>query len=554
MKQKQADVPRVLYNGIALPEQWPPNDVDPMSDEVQVPPYLISRDMGGTRPDVIDVTVGRQLFVDDFLIEHTTLERIYHHPEKYAHNPILRPETEEETEGHQHGVGTSAGGVWYDMNEGKYKMWYDVQFNPLLGYAESEDGVHWTRVEKDDSGSNIVMSREEKDGACSVFIDYDAAPDERYKMFLQSFHHHQSKLNYEWFVPDGSIDENNYAHTLWVSADGLHWRRKGGFSDGLSGDMTTVYYDALRKKWVNSIRSYARTKHLDKVYNGRVRYYAEQDTFEELLHWKREQAPFWIKCDRDDPVDEASGEHPQMYNFDAIAYESILFGFWQIWRGPENHIIAKTGDPKITEIMSSFSRDGFHFHRPDRTPFIPATRRHGDWDKGYLHCTNGGVIVHQDTVDFYYSAFSGIMPDGTKDPHADQCIGMATLRRDGFASLNGSGEVYTRNLTVSANKKFLFVNARVPQDSLRAEITDADGAVINGFSADECIAVGGDSTCKQITWRGGRDLSELNGKVFRIRLIQEKGGELYAFWLSDSLEGNSGGAVAAGYAPQIAEK
>ncbi len=539
----------VLYNGIELPEEWPPRNVDPMSDEAIVPPYLVSRKDGGTRPDVIDITRGRQLFVDDFLIEKTDLTCTYHHPKKYEGNPIMKPEMPEETEGEM-GVGTACGGTWYDMEEKKYKMWFDILFNPLLGYAESDDGIRWERKPVRD-GSYIVMTREEKNGACSVFIDYKAPKEERYKMFLQSFDNHQSKLDYDtWSVPEGSTDDNNYAHTLFVSEDGYHWKRKGGFSKNLSGDMTTVYYDAQRGKWINSIRSYRRTNYQGKVFNGRVRYYAEQDTFEDLLNWTPESAPFWIKCDRDDPIDPASNVPPQMYNFDAIAYESIMFGMWQIWRGPENHIIYKTGDPKITELLASYSRDGFHYDRPDRTAFIPAERRDGCWDKGYLHCSNGGIIVHEDTIDFYYSAFSGFLPDGTKSAHAYQSIGMATLRRDGFASLDGAGEVLTRALTVHQDKRFLFVNANVPQGALKAEVLDADGAVIDGLSEAECIPFGGDSTCTQIQWRSGKDLSCVNGRAFRIRFTVKEGGEFYAFWFSDSTDGASGGAVAAGYAPQ----
>ena len=462
----------------------------------------------------------------------------------------MKPETEQEAEGEQ-GVGTSSGGIWYDAKEQKYKMWYDIAFNPMLGYAESDDGVHWKRIPVREDGSNVVMNMEEKNGACSVFLDDDAPAAERYKMFLQSFHNHQSKFpDTPWYTPIDSLDENNYAHVLLVSADGIHWERKGGFSKGLSGDMTTVYYDALRKKWVNSLRSYARTVYKGKAFVGRVRYYAEQDRFEDLLNWKQEDAPFWMKCDRDDPVDPSTGVPPQMYNFDAVAYESIVVGMWQIWRGPENHIIMETGEPKITELIASYSRDGFHFDRPDRTAFIPASRQDGFWDKGYLHCCNGGMIVHDDTVDIYYSGFSGFLPNGAKSAHAGQSIGMATIRRDGFASMNGTGELNTRKLTVHHEKKYLFVNANVPQNSLTAEFTDENGTVIPGFSMEDCVPAGGDSTCMQITWKNGSDLRFLNDRVFRIRFSMRKGGELYAFRLSSSQDGASGGAAAAGYVPR----
>ena len=51
-----------LYNGIELPVQWPPNYGEPTGAPMPVP-YL------DNPSDVIPIDVGRQLFVDDFLIE-----------------------------------------------------------------------------------------------------------------------------------------------------------------------------------------------------------------------------------------------------------------------------------------------------------------------------------------------------------------------------------------------------------------------------------------------------------------------------------------------------
>lgn len=84
----------LLYNGIRLPHDWPPrDDVKAASREVPPVPYL------NAPPAVIPIDVGRQLFVDDFLIEKTTLHRTFHHAEKYEGNPILKPETPEEIQG-----------------------------------------------------------------------------------------------------------------------------------------------------------------------------------------------------------------------------------------------------------------------------------------------------------------------------------------------------------------------------------------------------------------------------------------------------------------------
>ena len=58
----------VLYNGIALPSPWPPYRRQ-LERDPQFPPYLMRP------PAVIPIDVGRQLFVDDFLIEECELDR-----------------------------------------------------------------------------------------------------------------------------------------------------------------------------------------------------------------------------------------------------------------------------------------------------------------------------------------------------------------------------------------------------------------------------------------------------------------------------------------------
>lgn len=550
----------LMYNGIRQPTDWPPGKVDPMSDHPPNPPYLIAQEDGGTRPHVIDITIGRQLFVDDFLIHSTDLTPVYYTGKKYEQNPILSPETEDELR-KDWGVGLSAGGVWYDMQEQKYKMWYDIAFNWGLGYAESTDGIHWERqlccVDNNGKPTSTIMDGSIKDGTCGVFIDYECDPSEKYKMFMQSFLNQinfekpgdqPNIINSEYLTLPDSVEINAFASTLYVSGDGIHWRQIGGLSKSVSGDASSAYYDAFRCKWINSIRAYAKTFYKDRVRSGRARWYAEGDKFTDLLEWTPDRATFWLKCDRDDPIDLASGFAPQMYNFNAIGYESILYGGWQIWRGPENGEVVKTGNPKITEIMASFSRDGFNVHRPSRVPLISASRLDGYWDKGYLFAAPASLIVYDDEIRIYYSAFSGYKGD-VKDGHGCQQIGFVTLRRDGFASMNGKGELFTRPLTVNNGKKHLFVNVKTSPNSFRAEIIKANGAVLEGFARADCIPVGGDSTCQQITWKNGRDLSFLNGNEFRIRFYMEDDGEFYSFWLSSDENGTSDGAMGAGYVP-----
>jgi hypothetical protein len=66
----------VLYNGIELPDDWPPARTleELRSGTPMEVPYQKSP------PALIPIDVERQLFVDDFLVESTTLERVFHKP------------------------------------------------------------------------------------------------------------------------------------------------------------------------------------------------------------------------------------------------------------------------------------------------------------------------------------------------------------------------------------------------------------------------------------------------------------------------------------------
>src|SRR5262249_51646138 len=81
----------VLYNGIRQPSPWPPGLK--LTTEPMAVPYLSSP------PAVIPIDVGRQLFVDNFLIEQTNLTRTFHQATYHKQTPVLRPDRKWEQTG-----------------------------------------------------------------------------------------------------------------------------------------------------------------------------------------------------------------------------------------------------------------------------------------------------------------------------------------------------------------------------------------------------------------------------------------------------------------------
>src|SRR5262249_31458292 len=125
-------------------------------------------------------------------------------------------------------------------------------------------------------------------------------------------------------------------------------------------------------------------------------------------------------------------------------------------------------------------------------------------------------------------------------------VGLAVLRRDGFASLDAGakgGTLTTRPVVFSGTR--LFVNVAVPDGKLAVEMLDEGEKSIAPFTCSDCRTISGDSTKREVCWNGAPDLSALASKPVRFR-FHLTNGSLYAFWVSKDARGASGGYAAAG--------
>jgi hypothetical protein len=323
---------------------------------------------------------------------------------------------------------------------------------------------------------------------------------------------------------------------VYTSPDGIHWVEATRTSP--CGDNTSIYYDPFRKKWIYSIRSYNQF--------GRVRSFREHDDLLQGATWTKEEAVDWLRADALDLPDPQLEYPTQLYKFSAVAYESLMLGLFAIFKGPPNEIAAQKGIPKTIDLNVGFSRDGFRWNRPDRTPFLACSRIPGTWNRGYLHSTGGLCLVVGDELRFYFGAFSGLSPKLGGNLYAGGSTGLAVLRRDGFASMDAgsrSGSVTTRPVTFRG--RHLFVNLEAAQGELRVELLDQQNQVIKPFSAENCVPARSDNTRQPITWNHGKDLTDISGRPVRFR-FHLTNGRLYSFWVSPDLAGASYGYVAAG--------
>jgi Concanavalin A-like lectin/glucanases superfamily/Chitobiase/beta-hexosaminidase C-terminal domain/Viral BACON domain len=506
-----------LYNGIELPAVWPPTQQ--VSQQYTVPGYITNP------PAVIPIDIGRQLFVDDFLIEQTTLTKSAHRPVMYSNNPVLAP-------GGFDSKGSAfpySDGVWYDPADHLFKMWYLGGYENMICYAYSKDGKDWIKPALRDAvvpGTNMVLQIGGQRDSDTVWMDLeDPDPSRKFKAFALA----SAPIMNVYFSPDG-----------------IHWSGPQPQTIDSLSDRTTIFRNPFRKVWVESARMTATlppTSSLLSSRPSRLRYYSESS---DLTTWTPASpaSKFWTGPDeKDPPYAGPGGALPELYNLDAVAYESLMVGLFS-WFNPGQSSGGGAG-PNLVELGVGFSRDGFSWVRPARgggnNAFIPASNVPGTWNMGNTQSVGGGFLVVGDELWFYFSGRSnlhGMAGTGS--------TGLATMRRDGFYSMdagNSEGALLTRKVLFSGGH--LFVNVNDPQGALQVEVLDSDGNVIVPFTKQNSAVVSVNNTQQEVTWNGTGDLSSLAGRPVRFRFYLTSG-QLYSFWVSKNSNGASGGYLAAG--------
>jgi hypothetical protein len=514
----------VLYNGIELPAAWPPrrSAAELRSLRPMPVPYL------ERRPEVVRIDVGRQLFVDDFLIEQSSLRRRFHVAEPYAGNPILRPEKRWETLAGSRSAMAFSDGCFYDPQDRRFKMWYRPSLRSGTCLITSEDGLRWQRPALDvQPGTNVVLLAGQRDSS-TVWLDHDAV-DAAQRFKLLQFH------------------RDCWRTSVHTSPDGVHW--SAPIWTGPTGDRTTMFYNPFRRVWVYSLRAEANsgpwnyeTKPFRQIF--RARKYWEARDFLAGARWtggaSHEDWPdgspqFWLAADElDSPGAGPNDIKGELYNFDAAPYESLMLGWFSVLR--PYTVGREANRPKINDLEYGFSRDGYHWDRPIRQAVITVNPDPKAWNHGNVQSVGGGGLIVGDRF-FVYASGRNALEDST---------GLWFFRRDGFAAMeagDSEGALTTRPVVFSGRR--LFVNVAAPQGELRVEVVDRAGRVVAPFTRENCVPLALDRTLAAVHWRGAEDLRELAGQPVRFRFLLRQGA-LYSFWVSADDSGASRGFVAAG--------
>jgi sugar phosphate isomerase/epimerase len=424
-------------------------------------------------PVPLDVGSRRELFVDEYLVDGMQgLALQLQHP---------RP-TETVMVFDQPWEGATCAYFTVFLDGERKRMYYRA--SPASGapqftcYAESDDGVHWTRPAlglypfNQSRDNNIVWSGE---GAHNMapFIDTNpAAPaDQRYKALAGE--------------PPLAL----------VSADGLRWHKlleAPVLTQGKFDSQNLAFWDAVRGCYVAYFR----------IFVDGVRSVARSDS-PDFVHWSDPRPVCW-----------GDGPKEHLYTSAILPYfraPHILLGFPARFV-PDRQPVTDSLLPGVSDAVFVTSRDGKRFERRFMESFIRPGRERANWTDRNNFVAWGMLPTGTDELSLYVSRHFR---------HPTAHLQRYVLRTDGFVSLHApyrGGELLTKPLVFSGDHLRLNF-ATSAAGSVQVEVQDADGVVVPGYSLQDCSTLVGDHIEGTVRWAGGAELTSLAGRPVRLRLV-----------------------------------
>lgn len=484
------------------------------------------------KPTGKPIAIGnrRELFVDDGLIERLTGKAALrlHHPTP-REVAIVHDKPWE-------GSGSGYHTVFQDGD--RYRLYYrglhmvvtngklsTGRHKPFYCYAESKDGIHWTRPELgivsfEGSRVNNIILEGLGTHNFTPFKDENpnCRPDERYKAL-------------------GGIKRDGGLFAF-KSADGLHWslmNDKPVITNGAFDSQNLAFWDPTIRQYRAYWRYFTKGVTTQKVWKpGGVRA-IRTGTSRDFLKWGGDADLKYV----DSPAEQLYTNQVKPY----FRAPHILIGFptRYVDRGwsasmkalpdAKNRELRASASRRygtaVTEGLLMAGRDGVTFKRYNEAFLRPGIGRRGSWQYGQQYIA-WHVVETQSSLPGAPNELSLYATEDYWHGKGGK-LRRYTLRLDGFVSVNApmkGGELLTRPFTFRGKSLSLNVSTSAA-GSVRVEIQTPDGRPIPGFSLKDCPANFGDAIEHTVTWNGNPDLSKLAGKPVRLRFVLNDA-DLYA--------------------------
>ena len=503
-------------------------------------------------PSNVQVGNQKQLFVDDYVVaekEHVTLQV----GEAEKHGVVLEPtlptdfargKVHEGPDGRDDGKdGGESAFCWFwspywDPDMRKFRLWYQAHNPYNLAYAESEDGINWTKpMVSRDGRSNLVnwnspvpILRDNKlvdvleigIGGLTATID-------------PRLPHGSPEKHKVAFYP--LLGGEDCAARLGYSADGINWNlyNDGYPVTGRAADTNNqIHWNPLTERYLLHCRQdFAGPGGLTETRGVRImEHSAGNDLMNHPASWKT-----LTKFLLDDPDKSVipGTDTPvfQIHTFPMWYYEGVWFGLTDILaatnafvpEGEQDYVTRH--DRGVWEFYMAPSRDAIHYNFEvaayPRKALIPRGAA-GSYDKDCVRPPSN-IITHDDAHWIYYLATNERWGCGRWDAR----LALAKLRLDGFFFVEAEekpGSIVTKPFILEGDTLQINVDAKGSRrvgrrgGRIQVEILDEDGNRIPGYSgADAPVSDGVDELRFQPSWKEHRNLSALRGTAVRIRFI-----------------------------------
>ena len=287
-----------------------------------------------------------------------------------------------------------------------------------------------------------------------------------------------------------------------TSDDGLRWR-ENPTPVLAAGDRTNL----MATRPGGHYRAYTRHRDMWRTLGSRAIYLTESSDFHQ---WSDPELV--LRPDLADPPDV------EFYGMAVFERHGWQMGLLEYWYSASDRI----------EIHLVLSRDGRHWMRPCRTPFIANTH---DWNRAWLSPASNGPVQIGDQLVFY---INGRLTSHSYDSaQQDSSIGLASLGVDRFCAFVGTtgGDWLSRplvwpggDLQVNADTRQSFVShPTMVNGQLGVEVLAADGTPLCDWSGERQARFHGNTVARTqldpgvVKWPGNRSLGDLAGQEIRLR-------------------------------------
>lgn len=433
--------------------------------------------------DPLEIGSRLEPLIDDYLISEMTGDV---HPQ--LHQPTPREVvlvTGEPWEGN-----TSAYFTIF-QDDDRYRMVYrgshsgkdngNVEHPEFTCYAESTDGIHWTKpdlgiVEFNGSKHNNIILQGLGTHCFVAFKDTnpDCPPESQYKGISRG-------------RPVGK--KGLY---VFESADGIHWSLmvdQPVITQGAFDSQNLAFWDSFTNCYVDYHRSFINNKRSIVMSHSK-----------DYINWS-EPVPLEYP---DSPVQELYTNAIRLYP----RAEHIRIGF------PTRYL---PNEGSRVEPLFMSSRDGVHFHRWDE-PVIPGTAPKDRMGNRSNYMANALVSLPDNDREYSVYATEAYYEG------PDSRLRRFTYRVDGFVSVRAGdegGDLLTKPLRLSSESlKLNFLTQDGGQIRVRLESPE-------GETLAQSQWLTGDQLAHPVEWQAERDLQALQGRAVRLRFSMKKA-DLYS--------------------------